>query len=355
MGMIPFAYMQDQFVWPYQAEETLIVPSGETVNLTTDLLQYKYIEIQPEGFLNITSSGILTIAAKDGIVVEGLLRVTTTTISKLTTTLFDETISHSLIQSLGGSGGRGTAYGSFVGGIGGLGTEGYGGGGGGGLGGALLGNGMMQSQGGSGGQNGAPAYHDTSGVISQGGQGMSTLGLGGKGSSGYLGNASGGSGGGSGGGAGKMGGFTHSTGGGGGGNKGLHGGSLIIYSLGSISGSGTISCDGFPGFDGGNGGDMLTGTSNSLGIFYGGTNGGSGGGGGGGAGGSGGNLYLRSSFVSENISLSCLGGVGGYRGRAGLVLPNSSGVYIWPKGQDGEHGQNGIDGILDIKNINLYK
>lgn len=330
-------------IWPYLTTNSLFVGSGETVNITSNLLEYDHVMIQTGGVLNITSSGLTVLAVKSSFVVDGVINAHTSSIggpSSNITTPFGETINHTLTQSLGGSGGNGGTY--LGGGFGGSGLNGFGGGGGGGVGGPLISGSNYQSNGGSGGSNGFLAYYSTTGGPNVGGTGMQTLADGGNGQNGMTSNtARGGAGGGSGGGAGRNATRWYGTGGGGGGNKGLHGATLVIYTQGNIEGTGQINVNGKNGFNGGNGGNMFTSSGGYFGDYA-----GSGGGGGGGAGGSGGNLYLRAAFLSNTLNLNYSGGLGGTAGISGTVL-NS-----WRRGKNGQNGIPGQNGTMNFIDIN---
>jgi hypothetical protein len=113
-------------------------------------------------------------------------------------------------------------------------------------------------------------------------------------------------------------------GGGGGGYRGHHGKGLVLYVEGTIGGTGTITCAGRAGFNGGSGCPKIW------------TYGYSGGSGGGGAGGSGGRLVIRYRDLGRKLSLSVAGGAGGAGG--GGTIPGAAGAA-------------GAAGVLDLIKI----
>lgn len=324
--------------WPRGQLGDLIVLNGQTVSISAgSILDYDNIQIDAGGVLNIDGSvtqEAVILGAAGNFILNGEIRGTYFGVSSAFTiqTPTNEEISHSIVQKMGGAGGRGGGAGDAGGGYGingpgaggAAGTLGFGGGGGG------AGSNVQGGAGGTNNGSGNLAGNNWGPV----GAGNSTLGNGGNGSGGTAGNG-GGSGGGGSGGVQNPGGASKITGAGaGGGYKGRHGLSVYIYIKGNISGSGIINMAGTNGFAGG----LSSGNYSFRGT---------GGGGGGGAGGSGGAIWIRkpSSQPLGGISLSVSGGSGGAAGTPAAPIDNP--LHAMP-GANAEAGNNGIVDIDDI-------
>jgi hypothetical protein len=285
------------------ADGDLVVNTGVTFDLAEgSVKQYNSITIHTGGTLRITgNTGAWTeIACRNDCIINGQIIAragydgqtagTGGTYSKTSAFGFGS-LSYSITQSAGGTGGMGSGTAA-----GGAQSTGNGGGGAG-----ASGNVRAGAAGGAGNSNGS-----TSGSAS-GGVANSTIGNGASGAGGSTGNAGGGGGGGGGGASSTI---SNLPGGGGGGYRGHHGKGLLLFIEGNISGSGSVNVGGRNGFNGG------TCRATSGGGYPAGA-------GGGGAGGSGGRLVIR--YRAGTLpSLITAGGSGGIKGTGGTGGTNGS-------------------------------
>jgi len=319
------------------ADGALTILNGQTVNLTAGVIkQYTSVDIQAGGTLNINGSSMTQILVRDSFTVNGTIRqngIESGTFSSSGTTVSGQPYSFTVTQMAGGAGGVGgnPAFGS--GGAGGAQSNGYGGGGGGGA--AYSGDlkGSVTANGGAGGTangNGTAGQCSVSGTGTSCAQGAGGTGNVTNGAGSNASNQNGASGGGSGGGGGAsahFGGDAQAVGGGGGGggHKGGHGGILFIYSVPTITGTGTFDLSGQNGFAGGNGRSYVADTA------------GGGGGGGAGAGGSGGHVIIE--VPSYTVTTNVAGGAGAAGGLKGANYTSSSGA-------NGSPSQAGLSGSV---------
>ena len=331
--------------WPYGKDLDLSI---STATYTVAQISRDWRSINITGTLTITGSGeIAVIGCRYGCNITGSIVYRNINHSGGTwsaTTLNGKSISYTVNQSSGGSGGNGYGVNNAVGpgagggGYGGAGTNGYGGGGGGGGGGwgpsAWWGNGGNGGSGNAGGNPGtSPGYGY--GHPGGGGSGNGTLSNGSPADPPYsyptspystLYGGNGGKGGGSGGGGGAADGTTVNRyaagGGGGGGYKGFHGGGIYIKAA-SFSGSGTFNVSGSDGYIGGNSTARLPSVNG----------GGGGGGGGGGAGGSSGAVWLDYIKTYSGYTFNYTVG----QGKSG----GSGGAGDWGTSPGGGSGANG--------------
>jgi hypothetical protein len=325
--------------WPRGVLGDLHILNGQTISFSAgSILDYNNVTIDAGGVLNIDGSvnqKPLILGVAGNFVLNGEIRGTYFGVNSAFTiqTPTNEEISHSIVQKMGGFGGRGGGAGDAGGGYGingpgaggSAGTLGFGGGGGG------AGSNVV---GGAGGTNNGPGNlaGNNWGPV---GTGNSTLGNGATAFGGTAGNG-GGSGGGASGGVQNPGGAAKIPGaGGGGGYKGRHALSVYVYIRGTISGSGIINMAGTNGFSGG--------ISTNNYSFR-----GTGGGGGGGAGGSGGNIWIRKSSSQPlgSISLNVSGGSGGIAGSP--AAPTSEPLHAMP-GENAQAGDSGSINIVDVE------
>jgi hypothetical protein len=308
----------------------LLILNGQTVSVAEgSVKQYRNIQINTGGVLQITgTTGAWTeIGCSGDCIVNGQIiaragydgQATHNGGSFTKTSAFGiGTLSYSVAQQNGGTGGNGSGVTASAG-RGGLQANGIGGGGAGGGPGGNGGAGGLNGQssnaypGGTGGGlgNGGNSINDGSNAYPRGGNGAS-------GGGGGLYTSS----------SGKISIETAYGGGGAGAYKGHHGKGLTLYVEGALSGIGSIICSGRAGFVGGAGVDF-SGT--------GGADGGGGGGGAGGAGGSGGSLILKYGSLVSTPSISVAGGAGG----AGGAGNNAAGAT----------GSSGLNGSYSLSSI----
>lgn len=316
--IVPFSFLEQKksLIVGLATDGTLVVESGQIVLIPEgSVKRYENIIVRSGGILRIsgnvgswTEIGVTKNLICDGIIecrtgYDGESTPASGTFTK-TSAFGLGSLSHTIVQANGGSGG---GVSTALGGAQNLGRGGGGGGGGGG------------GNGGAGGSNGQAAYY--------------AGGIGGGLVNGSTSNSTGGNGAGGGGGGGRTSylsttgsiRYRYWAGGGGGGYRGHHGKGLTLYVEGTLAGTGLISCAGRAGFNGGNGG-----MNGSYGGAY---------GGGGGAGGCGGNMSVRYRDLGRSISFSVAGGAGGIGGN------NSAGAKT---GFDGAAGTNGSLSLVKI-------
>lgn len=309
---------------------TLTVAPGETVTITAgDIKKYASVTVSTGGTLQIAKGAVWTqIGVQNDLTVNGTIvcegvEGSSQTIS--TTALDGRSLSHTITQNLGGSGGNTPAWTDGCGiGVsgrsGGAQNDGFGGGGA--SGGASFFCGPVAGVDGAAGQASA-----SSGGGVSGGNGGAYNTAGGNGGTGSGVGSSGTGGGGAGGGNAGSGGI--GGGGGGGGGKGRHGGLLYLSVGGNIVGSGTINC---AGKNGGNGGNGSTGASTQH-------QGGSGGGGA--AGGDGGHVVVAQPSGANSVPVSVTGGTKGTGGTGATGDVSGGGPATGGNGSDGQNGDAG--------------
>lgn len=337
MKIHPFGFLNKKIaVWPFGTLGDLVVLNGQTVTLTPgQIYDYNNVTINPGGTLALSEGNIpVILGCKNSFINNGTVigRLNSSTAGG---TLIDPNgfvFGYTIVQAIGGYGGRGLSLhspGPIPGGTNGGGSGGNGGGS------------NAPSNPGIGGQNGSNGSNGTGVGAGIGGIGNSTTTAGAGVNSPYPSltpRPDGGSGqgknlasfiaglGSGGGGAENFG----TAGGGGGGGRGCHGQGLYIY-CNNISGVGSFQFQGSAGGNGGNGG---------RGYSF--VEGGSGGSGGGGAGGSGGRVLIRTktNFFTGTNSVSA--GTGGAAG----IIP----VYYGDE-LPGGPGANGSSGSFTIQII----
>jgi len=291
--------------WPFGKDGPLKIGTAYGKQKVTlwpgDLKDYSEIVIDSDGVLEVVpGSGWVIIGVNGNVTINGQVRARRQSATGLIAGNLPDAngnpgkgaaISHTIVQKLGGNGGKCAAPSSPA-----AGKAAYGNGGGGSSY-KLAGKTATKSQGG----DGAAADTPCTGGVGSTGQGI----------------------------PGQPGGTICDTGGGGGGGfRGYHGNLLYFVVRGDVSGTGAIDARGDDGSAGGKGGDGCTGTSTACK---------GGGGGGGGAGGSGGVVNIKYTgnlkIIPNQVKVDQ--GKGGKEGANGIAhYAGSPGI----KGQDGAPG-----------------